>query len=111
MKTIVGGVTFDIDPASLRKTAEVREVTFAPSGGRLSLTGPESSVKAARAILDASAELEKAIAEEMYAERVRWYEAQVKRIEARTLAEGERLFKGAVSDVSGEELLPRGGIA
>ena len=111
MRILLNGTERDVDPASFRKTVEGRGVTFAPSGGRLSLTGPESSVKAARAILDASAELEKAIAEEMYAERVRWYEAQVKRIEARTLAEGERLFKGAVSDVTGESILPRGGIA
>ena len=111
MKTIVDGVTFDVDPASFRATVEGRGVTFAPSGGRLLLTGPESSVKAARAILDANVELEKAIAEEMYAEKVAWYEAQVKRIEARTLAEGLRLFKGAVPDEMDESLLPRGGVS
>ena len=111
MKILLNGAERDIDPASFRKTVEGRGVVLVPAGGRLSLAGPDASVKAARAILDANAELEKAIAESLYAEKVRWYEAQVKRIEARTLAEGERLFRGAVSDVSGEELLPRGGIA
>ena len=70
--------------------------------------GPESSVSAARAILDANAELEKAIAESLYAEKVAWYEKRIRQIESRTLAEGERLFKGAVSDVTGEGLLSRG---
>ena len=111
MKTIVDGVTFDIDPASFRKTVEGRGVTFAPSGGRLLLTGRAASVKAAQVILDANVELEKAIAEEMYAEKVAWYEAQVKRIESRTLAEGLRLFKGAVPDEMDESLLPRGGVS
>ena len=111
MKTIVDGVTFDIDPASFRKTVGVRGVVLVPAGGRLSLAGPDASVKAARAILDASAELEKAIAESLYAEKVAWYEAQVKRIESRTLAEGLRLFKGAVPDEMDESLLPRGGVS
>ena len=111
MKTIVDGVTFDIDPASFRKTVEGRGVVLVPAGGRLSLAVPDASVKAARAILDANAELEKAIAESLYAEKVRWYEAQVKRIEAQTLAEGKRLFRGAVSDVTDEGILPRGGMA
>ena len=111
MKIFLNGVERDVDPASFRKTAEGKGVTFAPSGGRLLLTGPESSVKAARAILDANAELEKAIAETLYAERVAWYEKRIRQIESRTLAEGERLFRGAVSDETGEELLPRGGIA
>ena len=111
MRILLNGTERDIDPASFRATVEGRGVTFAPSGGRLSLTGPESSVKAARAILDANVELEKAIAETLYAEKVAWYEAQVKRIEARTLAEGLRLFKGAVPDEMDESLLPRGGVS
>lgn len=111
MEILLNGTERDIDPASFRKTVEGKGVTFAPMGGRLSLAGPGASVEAARAILDASEELEKAIAESLYAEKVRWYEAQVKRIEARTLAEGERLFKGAVSDVTGESILSRGGVA
>ena len=111
MKTIVDGVTFDVDPASFRKTVEGRGVTLSPMGGRLSLTGPESSVKAARAILDTNVELEKAIAESLYAEKVAWYEKRIRQIEARTLAEGLRIFKGAVADETGEELLPRGGVA
>ena len=111
MKILLNGTERDIDPAIFRETAEGKGVTLAPSGGRLSLTGPESSVKAARAILDANVELEKAIAESLYAEKVRWYEAQVKRIEAQTLAEGKRLFRGAVSDVTDEGILPRGGMA
>ena len=111
MKIFLNGVERDVDPASFRKTVEGRGVTLSPMGGRLLLTGPESSVKAARAILDANVELEKAIAEEMYAEKVAWYEAQVKRIEARTLAEGLRLFKGAVPDEMDESLLPRGGVS
>ena len=53
-------------------------------------------------------DIEKAIAESLYAEKVAWYEAQVKRIESRTLAEGLRLFKGAVPDEMDESLLPRG---
>ena len=111
MKTIVDGVTFDVDPGTFRATCEGKGVTFAPMGGRLSLQGPEASVKAARTILDANVELEKAIAETLYAERVAWYEKRIRQIEAQTLAEGLRLFKGAVPDVTGEELLPRGGIA
>ena len=108
MRILLNGTERDIDPGTFRAAVEEKGVVLVPAGGRLSLTGPESSVKAARAILDANEELEKAIAEEMYAEKVRWYEAQVKRIESRTLAEGERLFRGAVSDVSGEGLLSRG---
>ncbi len=111
MKILLNGTERDIDPGTFRKTVEGKGVTFAPMGGRLSLAGPDASVEAARAILDANVELEKAIAETLYAERVAWYEAQVKRIEARTLAEGLRIFKGAVSDETGEEFLPRGGIA
>ena len=111
MKTTIDGVTFDVDPASFRKTCEERGVTFSPMGGRLSLAGPDASVEAARAILDASEELEKAIAEEMYAEKVAWYEKRIRQIEARTLAEGLRLFKGAVADETGESILPRGGVA
>lgn len=111
MKILLNGTERDVDPASFRKTCEGRGVTFAPSGGRLSLQGPEASVKAARTILDANVELEKAIAETLYAERVAWYEKRIRQIEAQTLAEGLRLFKGAVPDVTGEELLPRGGIA
>ena len=111
MKTIVDGVTFDIDPGTFRKTAEGKGVTFAPSGGRLLLTGPESSVKAARAILDTNVELEKAIAESLYAEKVAWYEKRIRQIESRTLAEGLRLFKGAVPDEMDESLLPRGGVS
>ena len=111
MKIFLNGAERDIDPASFRKTIEGKGVTLSPMGGRLSLAGPDASVKAARTILDASVELEKAIAESLYAEKVRWYEAQVKRIEAQTLAEGKRLFRGAVSDVTDEGILPRGGMA
>ena len=111
MKTIVDGVTFDVDPGTFRATCEGKGVTFSPMGGRLSLQGPEASVKAARTILDANEELERAIAETLYAERVAWYEKRIRQIEARTLAEGLRIFKGAVSDVTGESILPRGGIA
>ena len=111
MKTTIDGVTFDIDPGTFRATCEGKGVTFSPMGGRLSLAGPGASVEAARAILDASVELEKAIAEEMYAEKVAWYERRIRQIESRTLSEGLRLFKGAVADETGESILPRGGIA
>ena len=111
MKILLNGTERDVDPASFRKTCEGRGVTLSPMGGRLSLTGPEASVKAARTILDANVELEKAIAETLYAERVAWYEKRIRQIESRTLAEGLRLFKGAVSDVTGESILPRGGMA
>ena len=111
MKTIVDGVTFDIDPGTFRATCEGKGVTLSPMGGRLSLAGPESSVKAARTILDANEELEKAIAESLYAEKVAWYEKRIRQIESRTLAEGLRLFKGAVADETGESILPRGGVA
>ena len=111
MKIFLNGVERDVDPASFRKTAEGKGVTFAPSGGRLLLTGPESSVKAARVILDTNVELEKAIAESLYAEKVAWYEKRIRQIESRTLAEGLRLFKGAVPDEMDESLLPRGGVS
>ena len=111
MKILLNGTERDIDPAIFRETAEGKGVTLAPSGGRLSLTGPESSVKAARAILDANVELEKAIAETLYAEKVAWYEKRIRQIESRTLAEGLRLFKGAVPDEMDEGILPRGGVA
>ena len=111
MKILLNGTERDIDPGTFRKTVEGKGVTFAPSGGRLSLTGPESSVKAARTILDANVELEKAIAETLYAEKVAWYEKRIRQIESRTLAEGLRLFKGAVPDEMDESLLPRGGVS
>lgn len=111
MKTTIDGVTFDIDPGTFRATCEGKGVTFSPMGGRLSLAGPDASVEAARVILDANVELETAVAETLYAERVAWYEKRIRQIESRTLAEGLRIFKGAVADVTGESILPRGGMA
>ena len=88
MQIVLNGVEREVDPGTFRTACESKGVAFILKDGELSLTGPEDKVKAARAILDASAELERAI------------------VDAIGSAEPET-FNGLF--VIGEERLPNGG--
>ena len=61
MKVSIGGKERDIGVEDFHSACERRGVKMDISASGVVLTGPEDKVKAARAILDASAELEKAI--------------------------------------------------
>ncbi len=61
MKVSIGGKERDIGVEDFRSACERRGVKVDISASRIVLTGPEEKVRYARMILDASAELERAI--------------------------------------------------
>ena len=61
MQIVLNGVEREVDPGTFRTACESKGVAFILTEGELFLTGPDDKVKAAQMILDASAELEKAI--------------------------------------------------